>query len=94
MPTIIGRLTNPFEKATDMEPPTLPSLETQPHILDLMLNEEFSNSDLGLEDREESAASEVNASTSNAVDQNSQRSADDEKDINNVLLSQVGIAVI
>ena len=56
-----------------------------------MLNEEFSNSDLGLEDREESTASEVNASTSNAVDQNSQRSAEiDEKDINNVLLSQVG----
>ena len=90
MPTIIGRLTNPFERVTDMEPPTLPSLETQPHILDLMLNEEFSSSDLGLEDREESTASEVNASTSNAVDQNSQRSAEiDEKDINNVLLSQV-----
>ncbi|CAG8614635.1 1076_t:CDS:2, partial [Paraglomus occultum] len=86
MPAIIGRLTNPFEKATDVEPPTLPS---QPHILDLMLNEEFSNADLGLEDQEESTASEVNASTSIAVDQNSQRSADaDEKDINNVLLSQ------
>ncbi|CAG8433361.1 1570_t:CDS:2 [Diversispora eburnea] len=93
----VDRLTNFMEDSDNAEPSTLPSLgESNPHILDLLLNESFSELELGLEPTSnltEGGNVEINHSIeSNDLsiksNDNLESSVDGKEEINNALVSQ------